>query len=364
MSDSTVYASAELGSELRGEDPGEHVRSFAGLVDDPETIRLLNYYDSLLDDSVQETRIGKEILSNVATTTIDSAVRNGAVSHMKAATGLTGQDRDGGDLFAEAAERLSHEGSVGLVFGPPGAGKTALTIDVARSWQVRTGGAMIGNTSWDGFDEQIDSDTEMFEAMGSRQGPVLAVIDEAAQDLSGFGSSSKAAEEFSDRLLWIRKREQRHGRYAKQGSVLVVSHTRVKTAKSIRRVASFGISKPKRSKPDLARLLDSEGDKDDWEQVASYQGITDSAETYPTHEPSGFSIEAGAEDQDDDDENGLENADQIERVLQATQDKDMTHEEAADFCDFSRHWVGDKVGEWRAGEYRELFRDPEDSQPE
>jgi len=44
-----AYAAAELGSKLRGEDPGENVRSFAGLVDDRRTLRLLNYYDGLIE---------------------------------------------------------------------------------------------------------------------------------------------------------------------------------------------------------------------------------------------------------------------------------------------------------------------------
>ena len=52
-----AYAAAELGSKLRGEDPGSNVRDFAGLIDDKSTIRLLNYYDSLLpaDQPIEDT---------------------------------------------------------------------------------------------------------------------------------------------------------------------------------------------------------------------------------------------------------------------------------------------------------------------
>jgi len=104
MSDKTgAYAAAELGSKLRGEDPGELVRSFAGLVDDKRTLRLLNYYDGLLPPgkSIEETPIGRLIISNAATETMDEAVRHGSVSQMKSATGLTGNDKDGQDLYAE-----------------------------------------------------------------------------------------------------------------------------------------------------------------------------------------------------------------------------------------------------------------------
>jgi len=81
MSDKTgAYAAAELGSKLRGEDPGELVRSFAGLVDDKRTLRLLNYYDGLLPPgkSIEETPIGRLIISNAATETMDEAVRHGS----------------------------------------------------------------------------------------------------------------------------------------------------------------------------------------------------------------------------------------------------------------------------------------------
>jgi len=215
-----------IGSKLRGEDPGELVRSFAGLVDDKRTLRLLNYYDGLLPPgkSIEETPIGRLIISNAATETMDEAVRHGSVSQMKSATGLTGNDKDGQDLYARAAKELGHEGSIGIVFGSPGAGKTATTIDIAQSWRVRTGGTIIGNTTWEGFDYQIHSDVDMLETMASIDGPVLALLDEIAQELSGFGSGNKAAEKFSDRSLFIRKMEEQHGQYPKRGSMLLVGH--------------------------------------------------------------------------------------------------------------------------------------------
>jgi hypothetical protein len=276
MGDNSAYAAAELGTELR-DGSADAVRNYAGLIDDAEGRALLNYYDSLLGPPVEETAIGREIIANYATNMADNAVRNGAVSQMKAVTGLTGQSEDGKDFYGAVASQLEHEGSIGLVFGSPGSGKTATTIDAARVWQARTGGAIIGNTTWDGFDGQFTSDKEMLVEMASRQGPVLAVIDEVAQDLSGFGSGNKEAEHFSDNLLLIRNRDREFGDYAKKGSALLVGHTRVKTAKSIRRIASFGMEKPKRSAPDRARLLESEGGKDQWEEVSSYQGLTDTA---------------------------------------------------------------------------------------
>jgi len=352
MSDGSAYAAAEIGTELRS-GPAESVRSFAGLIDDDETIRLLNYYDSLLEAPIEETAIGREIIANAATETIDNAVRNGAVSQMKAATGLTNQSQDGRDFYGEAAQRLEHEGAIGIMFGPPGAGKTATTLDVASAWRARTGGAVIGNTSYSGFDRQFESDTEMLEAMGSIEGPVLALIDEVAQELSGFGEGSKDAEAFSDALLFIRKRERRHGNYAKKGSAILVGHTRKKVAKSIRRVASFGIEKPHRDQPDKARLLDSEGGQDTWDQAGSYQGLTDTAENYAEYEPSEFTIEEAYND-DESQAMSLDKAQKQEAIktaVRACVQEDMTYEQAAGLVEYGEYWVGERVREWRDGDH-------------
>jgi len=348
-----AYAAAELGTALRGADPGENVRSFAGLIDDRRTLKLLNYYDSLLDEPIEETDIGRLIIQNAATKTIDEAVRHGSVSQMKSATGLTGQERDGGDLYADAAAELTHEGAIGLVFGSPGSGKTATTLDVAQAWKVRTGGALIGNTSWEGYDRVVRSDREMLEAMAQIEGPVLAVLDEIAQELSGFGSGNKAAEQFSDSLLFIRKKEAEHGPHPKRGSVLLVGHTRTKTAKSIRRVASFAINKPSRSDPGLARLLESEGGKDEFEEASDYKGLTDTAESYPEHEASEFAIvmEDDEEGADGLDADSLKRQEAINKAIRAVERHGMTYADAGDVVGYSAAWVSDRIGEYREGEH-------------
>ncbi len=345
----SAYASAELGSKLRGEDPGEWVRNFAGLIDHKPTIRLLNYYDSLLphNESIEETDLGRLIISNASTQMIDEAVRHGSVSQMKSATGLTGNDKDGKDLYAVAAKELSYEGAIGLVFGSPGSGKTATTIDIAQSWKIRTGGSIIGNTTWDGFDAQITSDKDMLETMASIEGPVLAVLDEIAQELSGFGSGNKAAEQFSNRSLFIRKKEEQHGPYPKRGSMLLVGHTRTKTAKSIRRIASFAIDKPSRSDPGRATFLESDGGKDKFTEAGDYKGLTDTAETYSEHEASEFDIIM--EDKEGDEQPSAEDVDkqrQIKTAIKLCQEG-MPYKEVAAGLDYGEDWVGKVYRNWR-----------------
>ena len=358
-----AYASAELGSELRDEDPSGGARSYAGLVDDPDALRLLNYYDSLLDDPVEETNIGREIIANCSTQTLNDAVRHGNVSQMKAGTGLTNQEREGADLYGEAAELLSYEGTIGLMFGSPGSGKTATKVDVAKAWQIRTGGTLIGNFEWDGFEEVVHSDEEMFEAMAHIEGPVLCLLDEIAQELSGFGEGNKDAEAFSNSLLLVRKREEDHGPYPKKGSVLATAHTRTKTARAIRLITSFAIEKPSRENPGRARLLVSEADSDDWDEKAEFSGLTDTAETYDEYDASSFDVVAGTDDDGDDlDADDLRKDEHIKTAIKAVERGmgygDIGKEDGDDedfLVPYSREWVGTKYRQWRDKEmHREL----------
>ena len=361
MADET-YAAAEVASALR-DDPSEWIRNWAGLIDDPETVAYLNYLDDRLPVPVEETERGKRIIRSSASSTLDDAIRAGNVSQMKAATGITNQREDGADFYAQAAKRLSHEGAIGIVFGPPGVGKTTTTIDTSLSWRARTGGHVIGNTSYSGFDRQFTSDTEMLKAMGNLDGPVLAIVDEIAQELSGFGSGSKQAEAFSDALLFVRKLEERHGPYPKKGSVLLVGHTRKKVAKSIRRVASFGIEKPYKGRPDVVRLLDSEGGKDQWSEGTEFSGLTDGAEAFAEYEPSEFRIEEAYDDNDGGETLDLDKVrkqEAIRTVVRAKVHQGMTYPEIAGeddnedndgMVDYSAYWCGEQFRAWKSGDH-------------
>jgi len=350
-SDNAIYASAEVATQQR-EEPGEHVRSWAGLIDDPQTLAVLNRADSLLDVPVEQTQLGREIIAMAATETIDESVRAGNVSQMKQATGLTNQSEKKERFFVEVGERLTHEGAVGLVFGSPGSGKTSLVLDTAQVWRAITGGKVIANVNWEGADAQFYSDEEMLETMASYQGPVLAILDEVAQELSGFGTGSKKAEAFSDSLLFIRKRQEEHGEHAKRGSVLSVAHTRTKTAKEIRRVASFAVEKPDKTRPHIARILESEGGKDEWQELNTYQGITDTAETYDEYQASEFHVSEEYDDDDGSEEGhkGDEWHEKAERALRLHLVEGWTQERAGKAVGYSEGWVANRAKEHRNNE--------------
>jgi len=296
MADET-YAAAELASKLRNE-PGEHVSPYAGLVDNRRDLELLQRLDRHLSVPVEETAAGREILSRAATQTIDESVRNGNVSQMKSATGMTTNESDEGSFFWHIAGRLSNEGTVGLVFGSPGSGKTAKMLDAGMAWKGRTGGRIFGNVSADILDDTFYSDSEMFEKMASFQGQSLVLIDEVAQELDGLGSRSKQATEFVNRLRMIRKLEERHGPYAKRGSALLVAHTRNGTAKDIRRMASFAIEIPNKNRKGSVVVLNSKDGSDEFSRHESYSGISDTDADYKEHQASKFEIISDEQSED------------------------------------------------------------------
>jgi len=369
---SAVYAAAQGREFLRGEledKPNEWVREFAGLIDDSDTLDLLNYYCSLWNDAGEEflsTRLAQTMIRSAATRSIDDAFQEANVSQLQGMVGLTNQTADGSDVLADVSERLEHEGSIGLVLGPPGSGKTALTLDIARTWAARTGGTLVGNTSWDGFDRVVGSDRELLEAAASVEGPVLAVIDETAQELSGFGSGNKDAEEFSDSLTFIRKRESAHGPHPKRASVLMVNHTRTKTAKPFRDLCSFAVEKPSQNDPGRARLLKSEGGKDTLDELKSYKGITDTRERYDEHEASEFHIYGTDEEESEEDTGPTAEDVAYRKDVQAALRRKLdgaSHPDAAKVTDYGRGWVGKRYREWLDGEHRDVVEMP-DNPPE
>ena len=358
-----VYAAAQgrtfLQNELKNKS-NEWIREFAGLVNDADTLDFLNHYCAIYEERGRDfldTHMGRQVLQQASTRMMDEAFREGNVSQMQGAVGLTNSAKDGGDLLTESAARLANEGAIGLVLGPPGSGKTATTLDVARTWAARTGGAIVGNTAWEGYDEVVRSDRELLETMAHIQGPVLAIIDETAQELSGFGEGSKKAEAFSNSLTFVRKKEESHGPYAKKGSVLMVNHTRTKTAKAFRDLCSFAIEKPKRDDPGYAVLLESEGGKDRFEELAEYQGLTDTRERYDEHEPSEFRI-LGAEDDGGEDGPSAEDVARethVETALRACLIQGQSYPDAANLVPYKDSWVGNRVREWKRGDYRDLL---------
>jgi len=363
----TVYAAAQGREFLRNELAGksnEYVRRFAGYIDDRETLDLLNYYASLFEDQGEDfldTQLAKIIIRSAATRTADEAFAVGNVSQLQGMVGLTNNSEDGQQAIVEAAERLADEGAIYLVLGPPGAGKTAFSLDVARTWGALTGGRVLANLSWDGADAKVSDSEALLEEMADHQGQVLQVIDEAGQTLTSRGAEQQVTDEFAKSLKYVRK-QQSGDSYAKRGSILCIGHTTGDTAAEIRRLASGAFQKPSRADPGRVRFLESEGGQDGFTESEEYQGVTDTRESYDEHEASHFEV---IEEQDDEDQGQTpEEARRQEAVATALRavkpwddEEGMNYREAAELTPYSSSWVGDRVKEWRSGQHRELLNE-------
>lgn len=366
-----VYAAAQGREYLRGQLEGktpQYVRVFAGLVDDSDTLDLLNYlcsiWDPVVDESAEnflDTRLADEILTSAHTRSVDDAYREGNVSQLQGMVGLTKNTGDATDALAEIVRRLSQEGTIAVVTGPPGAGKTSATVDIARAWGAWTGGALYGVTSWDGFDKIVSSDLEMLEAMASHSRPSLGVLDETMQELTGRGADVEKAEVFADRASLIRKKEREHGPHPKKGSLLLVSHVWGRMNKPTREMTTLVIQKPSRSDPGKVVIYESEGGEDTREKIGEFTGLTDSRETFPEHEASSFRIITD-DDADEDDGPSMDEVRKQEQTKTVIRRKlaGDTNKDAAKMVDYSRGWVSDRWMEWKEGQHRDLVDWPND----
>ncbi len=384
QSKDVVYAAAQGREYLRGALEGktpQWVRQFAGMVDDRETLDLLNYLCSIwkprhtaAPSNFLDTRLAEEILTSAHTRSIDEAYREGNVSQLQGMVGLTKNSGDATDALAEIVRRLSQEGTIAVVTGPPGAGKTSATVDIARAWGAWTGGQMYGVTTWDGFDRVVSSDLEMLEEMASHKKPSLGVLDETMQELTGRGADVEKAEVFATRASLIRKKESEHGPHPKRGSLLLVSHVWGRMNKPTREMTTLVIQKPSRNDPGKVVLWESEGGEDTREKIGEFTGLTDTRERFPEHEASSFRIVLEDEEDVDDGPSAEEVAKQtyIETAIRAakpwTDDAGMNYRDIADtsgngeesngLVPYGKSWVGDRVREWKDGQHRDLVDDP------
>ncbi|EMA26693.1 hypothetical protein, partial [Haloarcula argentinensis] len=370
------YSAAQGREFLRNElenKSNEFVREFAGMINDPDVLDFLNRYCGIYEERGKDfldSHVGKQIVRSAATSMVDRAYREGNVSQLQGMVGIVNQDREASDALTEIVTRLAQEGTIAVVTGPPGAGKTATTLDVARAWGARTGGTLYGQTTWDGFDAVVRSDVEMLEAMASHKRQSLGVLDEAMQELTGRGADSKKAETFAERATLIRKKEDRHGPHAKRGSLVLVAHNWSGMNKPIREMTTLVIQKPSRADPGRVILWESPGGEDKREKIGEFVGLTDTRESYSEHDPAPFRVVLDEDRDDDADQIDPEQIRRAERVraylldCQPWCDGGISQGDAAAKQGFSSSWATDRKQEWESGEWNHLDGVPEPSKVE
>lgn len=364
--EAAAYAAAGLREHLRDVDLGESSEAYphAGLVQNQRSRLILNQLALAHDGNIQDTQAWEDLVRPEGTETITEAVREGRVSSMQFAVGMVDHSEDGGQAKPRLAQQLSNEGAIGLILGPPGAGKTALALDTARVWKSLTNGLVASNViDWPGTDIAVETSEELLDAMGQTEGQVLGLIDEASQNLTSRGSEQSKTNKFAKDLKMVRKK-QAGDRFAKRGSVVLVGHTQKDTAAELRRLATMAAEKPSRQDPGRLLLYESEGGRDELTQIAEFEGVTDSPEEYNQHEASQFDVVMDADEDDGDGEESgpSEREVAIKHALQAvkpwTDEAGVSQRDAASIVGYSEGWISDRVHEWRDGKHRDLVKAP------
>ena len=339
----------------------DDVHEHAGLIQDPGKRQLMSFLANVHDGDITETEIYQDIVRSEATESLTEAVDEGKVSQMRFAVGLIDNREEGADAYARIAGTLKNEGTIALVLGPPGSGKTATAMDAARIWKAMTGGTIVSNIrSWEGTDVIAEDDETLKEEMQAVEGQVLAVLDETGQYLSGEGEEVKHAQKMAKTLKYIRKKTDDDD-HARQGSALLVGHTRRETAADIRRLTSMVVEKPSQNDKGRLVLFQSDGGKDSLEKAATYKGITDTSETYREHESSNFRVILDGDDDGDDGPSAkeIERRKDIKTVLKAKL-QGATHDAAAGPTDYKGSWAGNRYREWLRGDYHDIVAMPDD----
>lgn len=365
-SSQVVYAAAQgrefLRNELKGKS-NEWVREFAGLVDSDETLDLLNYYCSLWSDEGEnflESHLGRELLTTASTRTINDAYREGNVSQLQGMVGLTNNAKSSDDFWNEAQSRLSEEGTICFIVGPPGTGKSSLGADLVRATAARTNAQIVANQTWDAADEHVTNEREMFEAMAEHEGQSISFIDELSKKLTGYGTDLKPAKEFAGRMTLLRKKERKHGPHAKRGTFVGVAHGLGRLAPDLKDIATMFIEKPTPNDRGLVRIYESLGE-DSMDLVGEFKGVSDTRERLDEHDPAEFSIVGDKDGEENAADEAVAEAErkqadkhrQIETAIRAVVRGD-TYPDAAELVDYKDSWVGNRYREWLNGEHRDL----------
>jgi len=372
-SDGAIFSSGTFGDLLRGEldDKETEAYPWTGQVDKGRQ-QLLAYGESLYREDAdlpafRESALGQLLLANGSTEELADALREGRVGQVQASIGIERRTDDATDALGEVVRRLSQEGTIAAIVGPPGAGKTSTLLDVARAWGAWTGGTIVGNVGWGGLDERVETDVAMLEAMASVDGQTLGLIDEANKgNLTGRGADTNKAEKFADRGTMIRKAESKHGPHAKRGSLLYVTHNWKRMNAPARRMTTLVIAKPSRQDPGKVVLYESEGGEDSRDKVGTFVGLTDTRERYNEHEASAFDVVLDGEDTDAESGPSPEEIRRAERVRSFLldcrpwdEDAGTTQKKAAKKAGFSTSWATERKSEWQAGEWSHLEDVPE-----
>lgn len=247
MIDETLLTAAKLREQIDGNiDGGPDVLAHAGTVTDPDDVHVLSWLAHALEDAddlpddLEETSLGREVLSTFRTATATAAVQESDPTQLSHLVGVTEQDLDASALTlpARILDLLENDGALCTILaaGIPNSGKTNtvwLLVELARTrWKDLT---VISNAKADLVDRRVTSAHELAIAILEEDGPIAVVIDEGSTHFDARTNSYEVAAQWSPLLK----------RMSKVGVELaaVIGHTGKDVDPEVKRLTTVGLYK-------------------------------------------------------------------------------------------------------------------------
>lgn len=373
-SDQEAYAAGQLREFIKGNvdgKPNDWVNAYAGVIDDEDVIRFLNYWDSLMgpDTDITETRVGKLIITNHATVSASNALEEGNLSKMQGHVGLVDHAEDANDPSVRdwMRRRVVDEAYVGFITGGMGKGKTDFALELADGWQFETRGQLASNMEhWQNQDRCIQDFNEL-EDWFNQGGDKLFIYDESGQSAKGGGHSGIAAQALANMIRLIRKGDK--AQPDDKRCFLFIDQTEMGIEKDLRRlVREAGDTWRKKSQKTVELYEDIVNGLPDKPQK-TVRNVSATRFSYSTNGAADFDLTT-ALDEDPTDDGGDSGRDMlIAMAIRSYLNNDhlSTRDVAQQTLDgqFSKSWVSDRVREWKDGQHRDLVdADSVDYDPE
>jgi len=274
---SSAYKAAQLAQFLKEEDEFEKAPAdwWSAIIDDRETLELLNYYESILSEPIEETSVGRELIRQNANEAVFDAISNQNLSKMASQRGFPYSKNVGGTReLLNLIDRIE-DGYIAYIFGNMGTGKTDFAILLAELW-TRTVSGEIG-TNISSLDEK-DRHIERFDTLEkwvSESGEKLYIFDEASSYASGYGSDAgNVTKHFRSLLRTFRKN---------RSNLLIIGHTGKDVHPDVRRLSTDIIEKSSQKE---ASIYNSIENGEGIDKKAELDGIEPTTWNFDTNEES------------------------------------------------------------------------------
>lgn len=271
------YKAAQLAQFLKDEDDFEKAPAnwWAAVVEDREALNLLTQYESTLDEPVDETAVGKEIIRKQANKAVFDAVQNQNLAKMSSQRGFPYANNVGGTRELLDLVGRIEKGYISYIYGQMGTGKTDFAILLAELWNWKESGEIGTNIS---SLEQKDRLIERFDTLDdwvSDSGDRLFIFDEASSYASGYGSDAgNVTKHFRSLLRTFRKN---------QANLLIIGHTGKDVHPDVRRLSTDIIHKESKKK---ATIYDDVDEGEGEGEKAQLEGIDPTSWNFDTYEES------------------------------------------------------------------------------